>query len=129
MANQNYGKSVVEQRGQFADKNWAARYHERRTQEMTLQTEMSGGFIQIGVNSEKEAISEGPCFFKGLGEMKRDKSKIFVVYGNIQISFFVGSAIFAKCSPEGEGLAGEGWDIINSEVIVGICTEFSEPPF
>ena len=61
--------------------------------------------------------------------MKRDKSKINVVYGSIQISFFVGSAIFAKCTPEGEGLAGEGWDIINSEVTAGICTEFSEPLF
>ena len=59
--------------------------------------------------------------------MKGDESKIHVIYGNTQISFFVGSAI-AKYTPEGEGLAGEGWDV-KSEVIAGICTEFSEPLF
>ena len=60
--------------------------------------------------------------------MKGDKCKIHVVCGKIQISFFVGSAIAAKYTLEGEGLAGEGWDI-TSEVIAGICTEFSEPLF
>ena len=67
-------------------------------------------------------------FYKGLEEMKGDKSKIHVVYGKIQISFFVGSAIAAKYTPEGEGLAGEGW-VIKSEVIAGICSEVSEPLF
>ena len=38
------------------------------------------------------------------------------------------SAIAAKYTPEGEGLAGEGCDI-KSEVIARICTEFSEPLF
>ena len=59
VAHHNNGQSVVQQRGQFADKNWATRCHERRTQERTIQTKRSSSFIQ---KSEKEAISEGPCF-------------------------------------------------------------------
>ena len=66
--------------------------------------------------------------FQGLEEVKGDKSKIHVVYGKIQISFFVGSAIAAKYTLEGEGLAGKGWDIM-SEVFAGICTEFSKRLF
>ena len=62
---------------------------------------------------------------KGLLEVKRGKFKIHVVHCKIQISFFVGSAIAAKYTLDGEGLAGEGWDI-KSEVIAGICTDFSE---
>ena len=34
----------------------------------------------------------------------------------------------AKYTPEGEGLAGEGW-AIKPDVIAGICTEFSETLF
>ena len=45
-----------------------------------------------------------------------------------QISFFVGNAMAAKYTPEGEGLAGEGW-AIKQDVISGICTEFSEALF
>ena len=48
-------------------------------------------------------------FYKALKEVNGDESKIHVVYGKIQISFFVGSAMAAKYTPEGEGLAGEGW--------------------
>ena len=36
------------------------------------------------------------------------------------------SAIAAKYTPQGEGLAGEGWNI-NFKVIEAICTEFGEP--
>ena len=43
--------------------------------------------------------------------------------GKIQISFFVGGAMAAKFTPEGEGLAGEGW-IFKPDVISAICTEF-----
>ena len=43
----------------------------------------------------------------------------------IQMSFFVGSAMAAKYTPEGEGHAGKGWTI-KSKGIAGICTEFSE---
>ena len=52
-------------------------------------------------------------------------AKIHVVYGKIQTSFFIGSAMAAKYIPEVEGLAGEGWSI-KPDVIAGICTEFSE---
>ena len=40
----------------------------------------------------------------------------------------VGSAIAAKYTPEGEGLAGEGWNI-KPAVIAAICTDFSETFF
>ena len=60
--------------------------------------------------------------------MKGDKSKIHVVCGKIQISFFVGSAIAAKYSPEGEGLAGERWDI-KSEVIRNLYRIQRDPFF
>ena len=66
--------------------------------------------------------------YKGLEEVKGDKSKIHVVYGKIEISFSVRSTIAAKYTPEGKCLAGEGWDI-KSEIIAGICAEFSEPLF
>ena len=64
-------------------------------------------------------------FFQGLKVVKGDESKIHVVHGKIQISFFTGSAMAATYIPEGEGLAGEGWTI-KPDVIAGICTEFSE---
>ena len=67
-------------------------------------------------------------FYRGLKEVKGDESKIHVVYGKLQISFFVGSAMAAKYTPEGEGLAGEGW-AIKPEVISAICTELSEALF
>ena len=34
----------------------------------------------------------------------------------------------AKCTPEGDGLAREGWNI-KPELIATICTEFSEALF
>ena len=40
----------------------------------------------------------------------------------------MGAAIAAKYTLEGEGLPGEAWDV-KSDVITGICTEFSEPLF
>ena len=57
--------------------------------------------------------------------MGGNESKINVVYGKIQMSFFVGGAMDAQFTPEGEGLAGKGWTI-KLEVISAICTEFSE---
>ena len=65
---------------------------------------------------------------KGLKAVKGDESKIHVVYGKIQTSFFIFSAMAAKHTPEGEGLAGEGWTI-KPDVIAGICAEFSEALF
>ena len=49
-------------------------------------------------------------FYKGLKEVGGEESKIHVVHGKIQISFFLGGAMAAKYTPEGEGLAGEGWN-------------------
>ena len=60
--------------------------------------------------------------------MKRDESEITVVYGKLQISFFVGGTMAAKFTPEGEGLADQGW-IIKPAVISAICLEFSEALF
>ena len=60
--------------------------------------------------------------------MGGNESKINGVYGKIRISFFVGSATAAKFTLEGEGLAGEGWNI-KPVVIAAICTEFIEALF
>ena len=43
--------------------------------------------------------------------MGGNESKTDVENGKIQNSFFVGSAMAAKYTPEGNGLAGEGWNI------------------
>ena len=67
-------------------------------------------------------------FDKGLKEVGGNKSKINVVYGKIQMSFFVGSVMVAKYTPEGEGLAGEGWNI-KPEVIAAIRKELCEALF
>ena len=80
--------------------------------------------LKIKIDWEQTRTEQGTW----VKEVKGDKSKIHVVNGKIQISFFVGSATAAKFTPEGEGLAGEGWDI-KSDVIAGICTEFSEHLF
>ena len=109
MANQNYGKSVVRNSRK-----------EHKDQVVSARLELSP--------KRKPSAKAHALFYKGLEEVKGDKSKIHIVYGKIQISFFVGSAIAAKYTPEGEILAGEGWDI-KSEIIAGICTEFSEPLF
>ena len=67
-------------------------------------------------------------FYQGLEEVGGNKSKINVANGKIQISFFVGSAIAAKYTSEGEELAGEGWSFI-FDVIESIFTDFSEALF
>ena len=84
---------------------------------------------RLELSSKRKPLANSHALFcKGLEEMKGDESKIHVVYGKFQISFFVGSAIAANYALEGERLAGEGWHI-KSEVIAGICTEFSETMF
>ena len=50
-------------------------------------------------------------FSTGVKAVSGNESKINVVCGGFQISFFVGSALAAKYTLEGEGLAGEGWSI------------------
>ena len=40
-----------------------------------------------------------PCSYKGLKAVGGDESKINVVYGKLQISFFVGGAMTAKFTP------------------------------
>ena len=61
-------------------------------------------------------------FFKALSAVKEDEKKINVVYGKLQISFFVHESLVAKYTPEGKGLANEGWDL-RMEEIQGICAE------
>ena len=84
---------------------------------------------RLELSPKRKPLAKAHAMFnKGLEEVTGDRSKIHVVYGKIQTSFFVGSAMAANCTPEGEGLAGKGWDV-KSEVIAGICTGFSEPLF
>ena len=84
---------------------------------------------RLELSPKRKPLAKAHALFcKGLKEMKGDESKIHVVYGKIQMSFFVGSAMAAKYTPEGEGLAGEGW-AIKPDVSSGICKEFSEALF
>ena len=92
--------------------------HKIRDQEVTARLEVSP--------PKKKPLAEAHAlFYKGLNAVKGDESQITVVYGKLQISFFVGGAMAANLTPEGEGLADEGW-IIKPAVFSAICTEFSE---
>ena len=61
---------------------------------------------------EKPLAKAHALFFKGLKSMAGDESKMNVVFGKLQISFFVGGAVAAK-----------------GTVISAICTELSEALF
>ena len=67
-------------------------------------------------------------FFKALTTAKGHEKRINVVYGKLQISFFVNKGIVAKYTPEREGLANEGWDL-RLEEVKDICTEWSAQYF
>ena len=62
----------------------------------------------------KPLVKAHALFYKGLKAVGGSESKINVVHGNIQISFFVGGAMAAKYTSEGEGLAGERLETQNS---------------
>ena len=84
---------------------------------------------RLEVSPKRKPLAKAHAlFYKGLKEVTGDESKIHVVYGKIQISFFVENAMAAKYTPEGEGLAGVGWTIM-PDVIARIRTEFSEALF
>ena len=75
---------------------------------------------RLELSPKRKPLSKAHAlFYTGLKTVKGDESRIHVVYGKIQISFFIGSAMATKYTPEGEGLAGEGWDI-KPDVIAGI---------
>ena len=94
--------------------------HELHGQEISSRLEIS---------PKRKSLGRAHALFnKGLQEVGGDESKIHVVHGEIRISFFLGSAMDAKYTLEGEGHAGEGWNI-KPDVIAGICTEFSEALF
>ena len=63
-------------------------------------------------------------FFKALTAVKGNDKKVNVVYGKLQVSFFVDKHLVAEKTPEGEGLASEGWDLRMSEV-EPICADWS----
>ena len=75
------------------------------------------------------SLWQGPsiCSTKVSKEVVEDESKIHVSTVKMQI-FFVGSAMAAKYTPVGEGLARKGWNI-KPNVSAGICTEFNEALF
>ena len=99
------------------------------TQEGALQVAWTRSLFETGDEPEKEALGEGPCFVLQRPQRgERDESQIHVVHGKNQMSFFVGSAMAAKYTPEGEGHARNGWTV-KSEGIARICTEFSEALF
>ena len=66
-----------------------------------------------------------PCFHKGLSAARADESKINVICDKLHISVLIGRNWGAKFTPEGEGLADQGW-IINHDIIGAICAVQSE---
>ena len=84
------------------------------------------GFGKIGNEPAEETLGKGQCFVhKGLEEVGGNEFHINVVFGNIQIIFFVGNAMAAKFTSEREGLAGQGRNL-KLDIIQSICTEFSD---
>ena len=126
----NHGKLVVQQRDQFSHRNCSYEMSWERSSRKVLKNRKTKQFQSRLESSPnwKSLSKTHVLFFQGLEEVKRDKSKIHVVYGKIQISFFVGSALAARDTPEGERPTWKGRDIM-SYVIEGIRTEFSEPLF
>ena len=57
---------------------------------------------RLEMSPKMKPLAKAPCVV--LQRPRRSGRK----YGKVQIIFFVGSAIVAKYTPEGEGLAGEG---------------------
>ena len=78
------------------------------------------------MSPQKKSLAKAHALFlKGRSAARGDESKINVVYRKLQISFFIGRALAAKFTAEGEGLADQGCTI-NHDVISEICTEYSE---
>ena len=66
-------------------------------------------------------------FYKGLKAVKGDESKIHIVHGKIQISFFIGSTMAAKYTPEGEVLQEK--DGLSSRKLLQEFEQSSARPF
>ena len=86
-------------------------------------------FSRLEICPKRKCLAKAHAlFYKGLKKVGGDESKIHVVYGKIQVCFFVRSVMAAKYTPEGEDLARKGWNI-KPDVVAGICTEFGEALF
>ena len=91
-----------------------------RGQEVSARLEMS---------PKRKSLAKAHALFdRGLKAVGGNESKMNVVHGKIQISFFVGSAMAAKYTPEGKGVAGER-RYVKPGVFAAICTFFSEALF
>ena len=68
---------------------------------------------RLEMSPKRKPLARAHALFYKTPQVGGDESKIHVFYGKISISFFVEGATAAKFTPEGDGLAGEGWSIIN----------------
>ena len=93
-------------------------HRQKSTQEVSYELHGQEISSRLEMSPKRKPLTKAHAlFYKGFKTVDGDESTISVVYGKIQISFFVGGAMSAKFSPEGDGLAGEDWNII-PEVIL-----------
>ena len=86
---------------EFGNDDRAARDCSKRIKKGSLQVAWAGGLGKIGNKHEKEALGRAHAlFYKSLRELGGNESKMKVVYGKIEISFFVRSAMAAKYTLE-----------------------------
>ena len=74
---------------------------------------------RLEMSLKKKHLEKGTCLV-----LQRPQKQ----WVEMNLSFFMGSAIVAKYTPEGEGLAGEGWNSKPGD-FEAICTVFSGPLF
>ena len=109
----------MQERDQFTNDGRDAGHQEHKKEPYRLRGQVVSSRLEKSPRRKPLAKAHA-LFYKGLKEVGGDESKTYVVYSKIQISFFVGGVMAAKCIPEGEGLAGEGWNI-KPDVIAAIC--------
>ena len=81
---------------------------------------------RLEISFQKKPLTKAHAlFYKGLKAVKAYESKINVIYCKLQISFLIGRGLAARFTPEGEGLADQGWTN-NHDILGAICTDYSE---
>ena len=72
---------------------------------------------RMEISSQKKTLDEGPCLVLQRAESSEGRRvQINVMYGKLQTSFLIGRGLAATFTPEGEGLADQGWTI-NHDII------------
>ena len=85
--------------------------------------------VRLEVSHQKKPLAKAHAlFYKVRSAARKDESQINVICGKLQISFLIGRGLAAQFTPEGEGLANQGWKI-NHDIFGAIFTDYSEALF